>query len=349
MLSKSPSELKDEPKSAFVGFDGFVDIIYKIIRTKNDSETQYFNQIGEFGNYIVGKGHNNFSLELVEIQEKIGGNATNFTKAISNLSVSVHLLASLGFPKIHPIFKTFPKNTKLISYAEPGRALAFEFDDGKMMLYQNGILNEINWEKLKTIIGLHKIISLFESNHLLCLLNWAEIPGMTSIYMGILDEILPKINTNNKITFFDLADCSNRSPSNIIEILKIIGKYQTYTTTILSLNENEANSIFHVLFDTNKAEIQKIGEALISKLKINTILIHTKLQSIVFHPDKSFISKTDFIEKPLISTGAGDHFNAGYCAAILKDIEPENALLHANKVANLYIRTGISPNFEIIK
>ena len=53
-----------------------------------------------------------------------------------------------------------------------------------------------------------------------------------------------------------------------------------------------------------------------------------------------------FEPKPKITTGAGDHFNAGFVAALLVGMEPLQALHVGGATSGYYVRSGISPNRE---
>ena len=50
-----------------------------------------------------------------------------------------------------------------------------------------------------------------------------------------------------------------------------------------------------------------------------------------------------FCAKPTILTGGGDNFNAGFCFALLHDLDLYESLLVANAVSGSYVKTGISP------
>lgn len=337
------SNYNNKSKSALIGFDGFID---KIFRIKRNNDT-FFEKASQFGDYILEKKGNNFSLEIEEITTKIGGNAVILANALGKLGIKNDLIASLGFPKINPLFEEIYSNTGFYSYAEPGIAYAHEFSDSKIMLAENGALNSINWENLKTLIGFEKLINLFEINDLYCLVNWSEILGITSIWEGILFEILPKIYGNKeRIAFFDLADCSNKEPTDLRNILKVISAFSKYTKVILSLNKNETETVFKVLFPLENLNFEEKGKKIFDSLQIDKLIIHHSKESFCVSKNEIVCSKTYWLENPFISTGAGDHFNAGFCTAILNNFSIENSLQFANATAHLYISNGQSPNFN---
>jgi len=48
----------------------------------------------------------------------------------------------------------------------------------------------------------------------------------------------------------------------------------------------------------------------------------------------------------MILTGGGDNFNAGYCYAMLHDLNHFQSLVVANAVSGSYVETGISPDVD---
>uniref|UniRef100_UPI000A68EA92 hypothetical protein n=1 Tax=Clostridium sp. NkU-1 TaxID=1095009 RepID=UPI000A68EA92 len=57
---------------------------------------------------------------------------------------------------------------------------------------------------------------------------------------------------------------------------------------------------------------------------------------------------TDFVENPVKSTGAGDHFNAASCLGVLMELCDEERVILANRVSSFYVRNGYSPRLEEI-
>jgi sugar/nucleoside kinase (ribokinase family) len=50
-----------------------------------------------------------------------------------------------------------------------------------------------------------------------------------------------------------------------------------------------------------------------------------------------------YTDKPLITTGAGDHFNAGFVLGKLLGLENAASLLSGVSASGYYVRTGKSP------
>ena len=53
-----------------------------------------------------------------------------------------------------------------------------------------------------------------------------------------------------------------------------------------------------------------------------------------------------YVEKPLITTGAGDHFNSGFCLGKTLGLDNGTSLLIGVTTSGYYVRTARSPNLE---
>lgn len=337
-------------KKVTAGFDGFVDTIVRIIKNKqHKNEPEFFNTTHDFGKYITEKSGSSFSLEYEEINTKLGGNMPITSNALACLGIQVNCIGALGYPQIHPVFSTPSFNCKLYSFTNPGIAVAYEFTDGKIILSQMQELNMLNWEELKDIIGIDTFIDLYRESDLLGIFNWSEIDTSTSIWKGILRDVLPnyKRTGRKQIAFFDLSDCSKRSDESIMEMLSLIKEFQKYMKVILSLNKNEFRSIARVIWGrANEYSFEQHGSKIHEHTGVDILLLHSSKEAITFSKNEKQKADSFFVYDPVLSTGAGDNFNAGFIAAQLLDLDMESSLIFANAVAAIYIQSGISAEIK---
>jgi hypothetical protein len=109
----------------------------------------------------------------------------------------------LGYPDIHPAFKQMPPNCRLYSFANPGASNVLEFKTGKIMLAEMKSLNSIEWEFIRDTIGPKTIVELFNSSDLIALLNWSELDNSTSVWKGLIADIMPQLDVKKRpIGFF---------------------------------------------------------------------------------------------------------------------------------------------------
>lgn len=335
-----------------IGFDGFVDQIVNVIKCKNNSEiSTFFKDKNDFGKYILGKKRKNVGFELKEKMKKIGGNMPITANALGKIGIKVNCLGTLGYPEVESKFKNMSTNCKLHSFADPGYTLALEFDDEKILLGLMESLNGVTWGKIKNILGLKKIINLCLHSDGIGLVNWAEIDNSNQVWRGFLQDVFKYIPVNReKFIFFDLADCSKRRSENIREAINLMEQFGKKRKTILSMNKNEAELIAGTLstINSNKTniKIKKIGVKISRKINIDILVIHYKKFSMAWSNNNFCKVNTLFLHNPLLLTGGGDNFNAGFCIGQLLGLNIKNSLEIANLLANYYIKMGQSPNSE---
>ena len=352
-------------KRVVAGFDGFVDSIVKVVKQKGyNTGTTYFQSIQEFGQYIVGKKGAGFSLETEELFQKAGGNMPIMAGALAELGVPVDCIGAMGAPHLHPVFAAMHPRCHPLSFADPGFTTAMEFSDGKFFLGQMKALNLADWSFIKKAIGLDTIIECYQRSDLVCLVNWSEIDASNDIWAGILRDVIPALGPGQRERqfFFDLSDCSKRSPGTIREALGLLKEFSRAGQVILSLNRNEAKVLYRALPESGEAQaktgqvgeddhcadLEFLGTALCKLLPADMLVIHTSGISLAWHKGSIYTSKPLFIPAPILSTGAGDHFNAGFCSGLLMGLDPGLSLLLANTAAGFYMQNGRSPDIEAL-
>jgi hypothetical protein len=342
-------------KKATMGFDGCVDSVVRVVKQQRENETLYFESSQEFANYILGKGSKNFSIELNEVASKIGGNMPIMASALSTLGAQVNCVGALGYPKVHKVFSLMPMSCELHSFANPGSCIAFEFRENKMMTAEMQELNEMTWNVVETILGRETLISLFSNRDLIAILNWSEINSSTDMWKGLLNYILPNVKShfNKPIGFFDLSDCSKRSKENIREALELLRAFHKFFHVILSMNVNEAilvNAVLSEALDiqdsTDSDYIFKVGESIYRHAGVDKVVIHYAKGAFCWDTSGVHFAPSSFISEPAILTGAGDNFNAGFCAGLLMSLTTQKSLLLGHAVSQHYLRTCFSPTPE---
>lgn len=343
-LNNSREELR--ANKVVAGFDGFIDSIQRVIHTHTKDRHEYFKTIGDFGRYISSKQAGGLSLETEEIIKKPGGNVPITANAIAQFGVTAQCIGAFGYPAIDPAFSSMSSNMVLHSFADPGITSALEFDNGKIMLAQMTGLNGATWELIKEYIGLRQIIQIFDSSELICLLNWSEVRYSNAIWQGIIQEVLPMLNANNRRKILvDLSDCSKHDSQHIREALVIIQEFSKWCDVTLSLNRNEAKlvSLAIDLNPSDAGDLQSWGTAIYRFMNIDTLVIHTSSESLAWKKSNIYRAQAFQVKDQLISTGAGDNFNAGFSIGQMLGLEPEELLILANLIAAYYMVHAKSP------
>ena len=148
--------------------------------------------------------------------------------------------------------------------------------------------------------------------------------------------------------FIDLADPEKRTSDDILRALELIGSFQKYFDVILGLNEKESHEIGKNLgLKTNNATpegLQRLCEEIHSRIRVDTIVVHPTAYALASGADGASRVEGPFTPKPKITTGAGDHFNSGFCLGKLLGFPTQQCLLTGVTTSGFYVRTGQSPS-----
>jgi sugar/nucleoside kinase (ribokinase family) len=130
--------------------------------------------------------------------------------------------------------------------------------------------------------------------------------------------------------------------------MDLLNTFSNHWNVVLSLNLNEAHIIHSILSKKPSQEenIEKLCEDIHDSLNIGMVAIHNSKQAVARNSKGLHTRKSFLVKDPVISTGAGDNFNAGFCAGMLMDLEIEGALMLGHATSNLYMRSGQSPYTE---
>jgi len=278
---------------------------------------------------------------------KLGGNGPIMANALASLGLKVTYLGILGYPNLHPVFADFARRAKVYSIAEPGYTDALEFEDGKIMLGKHESLKQMNWENIKSRFGTEKFAAGFGSAHLVGFVNWTMLPHMSDIWSAVIEEICPTMKGLRRKLFIDLADPEKRTSEDILRALELIATFQNHFDVILGLNEKESHEIGRSLgldtADHSPDGLRKVCQEIHLRVRVDTIVVHPTAFALASGPDGVSVVQGPFTPKPKITTGAGDHFNSGFCLGKLLGFPTEQCLLTGVATSGFYVRTAKSP------
>ena len=334
--------------AATVGLDGFVDEIIAVVDKRQDNvRFDPVRTIAQLGQKISNAAGQSSNYELVVKQTKLGGNGPIMANALASIGMDVNYIGNLGYPTLHPVFADFAKRAKVVSIAEPGHTEALEFDDGKLMFGKHESLKDINWDNLVARIGKEKLKSLVAGSKLIGMVNWTMLPFMSDIWRKLIDEILPGIPRTDRKFFVDLADPEKRTHADILDALKTLTKFQEQVDVILGLNLKEAGEVGDVLGVQGRsdpeASIEESAAAIREKLGLSCVVVHPRSGAAAATKEATARFAGPFVQQPKISTGAGDHFNAGFCLGRVLGFGLEESLCTGVATSGYYVRSAESP------
>lgn len=336
--------------TAVVGMDGFVDRISAAVDKRYGPGDSFepIHTISAFGERISAAAGKSANIELFQKAENPGGNGPIMARSLIATGLKTRYIGALGNPAIHPVFAEFAKRTEAVSLCDPGVTNAVEFDDGKIMLNSMASFDTLTFDHLIARAGEGLITDVLSRADLIALVNWTMIPQMTGILTGLLERVFPNLGPRERRHFFfDLADPQKRPTSDLQAVLSIIARYQAHGNVTLGMNLKEAQQVAAALGcpepEDDAESLRGTAASIRRKMDIQTVVIHPTSGAACANRDKSCWVEGPYTDKPATTTGAGDHFNAGFATAQLLDLEPEVCLKIAVTLSGLYVRSGRSP------
>ncbi len=341
--------------SGFLGFDGFIDeIIHVVDKRENAKDYTRLGTIEEFAKRVLGAAGRSSNIELVTQRTKIGGNGPIMANALATFGVNVTYIGALGYPDLQPVFHQFAKNVTTHSIAEAAHTDAYEFNDGKILFGRLTLLEAVNWTNIKDRFGTTEFMKNLSGSDLIGFVNWTMIPHMSEIWSSIKSELCHTLTGPKRTLFFDLCDPAKRLDEDIKRAVELILEFEPYFNVILGLNEKEAYEIGRTLgLQTD----QRTEDSLISLaseihrcLPVSTLVVHPVSFALTVSKGSVCRVAAPITLTPKISTGAGDHFNAGFCLGKLLGFDNSLSLLTGISSSGFYVRNAKSPELhDLIK
>ena len=338
---------------AIIGFDGFVDEIVHVVDKRIDAETFVrLDSMADYGEKIRKSAGLSTNVEMVTVKQKLGGNGPIFANALIEYGLDLTYIGSIGLPAIHPVFRDMVARCKGVGIANPGLTDAIEFLDGKIISGKLESLKKISWASILEQVGLEEFIRIINDSDLIGFENWTMIVNMSDIWKHILAEVLPKLKKRDRkpVLFIDLADPEKRSANDISEALDLIDQFTGSFKVIFGLNKKEACEIASILGlpvhtdDFDAQALQPLAEFIFAKMKVDAVVIHPVREACVVTRDGFCRVAGPYCQKPKLTTGAGDNFNAGFIFGVTMGLAMEESLILGTATSGYYVRNAHSPD-----
>jgi hypothetical protein len=179
------------------------------------------------------------------------------------------------------------------------------------------------------------------------MVNWTMLTEMEGIFQKVQSVIAPQLTGERRLLFFDLADPAKRSSEDIAEALKQIAKFEKHFRVVLGLNLRESFQVGEVLGvrepEETHSEVEAHAVRLRELLGVHTVVIHpTQFAAAADAQGSSFV-EGPYTPKPKITTGAGDHFNAGFCTGCILGLDLAQSLQLGVATSGYYVRNAKTP------
>lgn len=348
---------------ALLGFDGFIDTIIHVVDTRASMAPEDFtpiNTIEGFAARCAAAAGKSANIEMHITEDRFGGNGPLMAGAVGQLGMPTTYIGGVGKPdrddELHPIFQPFADRCdEVICVGPPAFTDALEFDDGKLMLGKPANMQRITWGFLKQRLGENELLRRVEGADLLGVVNWTLSGGVQSIFEGLRDELLPKIE-NPPVIYVDLSDPAKRTDEDVAMVVRTLSQLAEHAPVLLGLNHAESERIDAVIgsgsYAANASEpkpvaIERAAVAIREKLKLKGVIIHPRDgAAAAIEGMGSAWFDGPFTRSPKLSTGAGDHFNGGFAFAYTLGLDLAESLAAGCAVSGCYVRDAMSPTFE---
>lgn len=346
-----------QPPLCFVGFDGFTDEIIRVVDQRLDVSTfEPLYTIGDFGKRILAAAGKSCNLELVPTETRLGGNAPLLTQALLQGGHRIIFAGAIGqHGVVEPIFQSMASRCeRVIPLSPSGHTDALEFYDGKVLLGKMGGLAEVSYEVLLQRISEDDLVQTFDSLSLFVSANWTMLPHMNSLWRNLIDRIIPRCSQlapdRQRHLFVDLADTAKRSVGDLIEALQLLPAFQPAFKVTLGLNHAEAQQVYHALIGAppgpGPSQIDYMARSIRKHLGLSRVVVHATRFALAAAEEGTARVEGAYCAEPKITTGGGDHFNAGYCNALLYGLSLEACLLSGVATSGYYVRHARSPSMS---
>jgi len=334
------------------GFDGFVDEMITLVgerRALNDFTPVA--DIASFGAMISAAAGHSSLREIVVTDVHPGGCAVNLADGLASLGVAVDCFATLGEPMHSAYAEIAAKCQGFHSWgSEPGRTLAFEFNDGKLMFSAVKQLADFTPDAVRGFLADGKFAAACAGAQVIALTDWTLYPHMTAVWRMLRQEVFSKL-THRPRFFIDLVDPSGRSATDILEMTGELRGFEAAGPLTLGLNGNEANILcrLHDLpcggQDATTDETLAQSFSLRDILGISRVVIHRTPFAVCAGVDGGFMQSGPYCATPKKSTGAGDRFNAGFCLGLGLDLGDAASLVLGCATAGFFVRQARSASY----
>ncbi len=337
-------------KSAIVGFDGFVDTIVTPVGLRLGQGENFtpIQTLTEFGQRIVGAAGKSTNIELYPRMDKLGGNGPIMANALLATGARVTYIGALGQPQVHPVFAGLAAKARTFSICDAAHTTAVECTDGKIMLGQMKCLDEITYARICAVMGKDNFHAELGSADLVSLINWTMVPNMTAILVELVERVMPALPAHDRIFFFDLCDPEKRSVEDLRAALTAMAKFAQFGRVTLGLNLKEAQQVYAALgfaaVGEDEGSLRKMASEIRATLALTTVVVHPRECAACATADGTWCVPGPYTTTPLITTGAGDHFNAGFSTGQLLGLSPEACLALGVSTSGHYVRTAQSPS-----
>lgn len=346
------SQLPEQVSSQRVvfGFDGYVDRVREVVADRHDPDDyERLETLAGFGDRVQDSvaADSSLSFEWLQHGTRTGGHTSHLARAFGHWNFDPVMIGMYGDPLLDVFTEEFTEY-ELHSLGEPGYTDAVEFDDGKLMLIENGDTMDLDWESLTAAIDRETLRSRLDGAALLGTGYWAETPDLPDVLEGVA-ELWPELGDPPATVLVDPGDVRKLDDDRLRSGGDAIGRLAEQTRVVVSANRAETQLLATTYGeDLADASLEAQARTVSETFDATLFVAHGIDRSLVVHGDETTSVAVPAVEDPELTTSAGDHFNAGLTLALIAGVDPAGAVAVGNAVAGTFVRSGLPPSFETV-
>lgn len=343
------NHLPSEPSGGDVvfGFDGCVDNVREMGTNAGSSENERITTLSELGDEIVTSAAADSSLSISWDchSQRTGGHVSHLSRAYQTLGFDPTLVGMCGDPILDIFEQEFAECT-MHSLGDPGVTDAIEFNDGKLMLMENGGNATLDWETIQSRVGIETLVNEIDGAKLLGIGYWAVIPEMASILDGLREMVFPKLADPPQHVLLDPANIREIDRELLESIVTATGHLAEEVDITVSANRYETKELAAVLGSNTSDELVADARVAFDSLDVDRFVGHSVTESVVISEDGTTSVRVNPVESPELTTSAGDHFNTGLSLGLVEGLPEDAAVVLGNALAREFVRTGETPSYD---
>ncbi|WP_455032227.1 PfkB family carbohydrate kinase [Haloarcula terrestris] len=329
------------------GFDGYVDNVRRAGTNAGASDSDRITTLSEFGEEIVtsAAADSSLSISWERHGQRTGGHVSHLSRAYQTLGFDPTLVGMCGDP-VRDIFEQEFEACTLYSLGDPGITDAIEFDDGKLMLMENGGAATLDWETIRSRVGVETLVDELEGAKLLGIGYWAVMPEMAGILDGLREMVFPELTDPPEHVLLDPANIRELDPEILESIVAATRRLADEVDMTVSANRYETKELAAALGGHTSDEIVADARVAFDSLAVDRFVGHSVDESVVVSDDGTTSVRVAPVESPELTTSAGDHFNAGLSLGLVEGVPDAAAVVLGNALAREFVRTGETPSYD---
>nr|WP_276276161.1 hypothetical protein [Halomicroarcula sp. SYNS111] len=250
----------------------------------------------------------------------------------------------LGEPR-HPQFEREFGHLETHSLGDPGYTDAVEFDDGKLMLNEEGDVRHLDWETLRASVDHETLVDAIDGTKLFGIGYWAIAPHLASILDGLRTEVWPSLGDPPAHLLVDPADIRKLNEGTVRETVAATERLDDLAPVTLSANRAETRALADAVAEGPVSDpVQGVFDA----VDVTRFVSHGVDRSRSHTATDSASVAVPRVANPALTTSAGDHFNAGFSFGLVEGLTDREALVAGNALAREFVRTGKTPTYEAV-